>query len=484
MEPIRMFHQFLETRPYERPRIRTSFTRHEQISIGDQVLRSLKLSLGTVLPAISIFLPRSFHKKIVYNYFSSNGYVMMKFGQWLASRPDIVSLHICDSLSQLHSDAPRHLFNETLEILNREKFDLKALEFQTMEPIGSGSIAQVYKLRRKPGSSLSSLLWNKMTLAFGITKFHEEQSEFALKVIHPNVKKEVFIDMQIMTNIGNILSIFTFFTCFDLQNQIAAFKREILKQINMNDERINMSLYRHLNKYDRDIVIPRPIKSTENLLLTEYVPGQSIKYMKKENNNKFQDEKNLHFSNQLCSLFFKSVFHDRFLHTDLHPGNMAFNNNKIIIYDFGLTKFLSHDEYTNFLNLIVAIFLQKSPDKVASLLVDRLISNFNVNLDEFKHQSAPSLHSIMKILKFKEGSSQTFREAIQEFFTVCNKNNVKFDHKYNNLFVSALCLDGIARHLDPHCTFYQPIWRYLMVYSPFPRVAYSYIREKIENIMQ
>ncbi|KRH93448.1 atypical/ABC1/ABC1-C protein kinase, partial [Pseudoloma neurophilia] len=475
-----MFENFLKTPSYEKPHFKAFFMKESPVSLAAQLSRAMRLSIHSILPVMSSILPKSIHKKIVYGYFTQNGYVLMKIGQWLASRPDIVPFYICEALSKLHADAPRHTFPETIKILQNDQFNLKNLQFESLEPVGSGSIAQVYKLRAKKSKQndfLSQLRFN-----FGISN-SEDKKQYALKVIHPMIKEEVFTDMQILTTACNMLSKLPFFNCFDLQNQIKNFKREILKQINFNHEIINMRLFRHLNKYDSEILIPKPVKATENVLLIEYMPGKNLQEIVSIQNKSNSSEKNKILAQKMCSHFLKSVFHDRFLHTDLHPGNLSFiNNQKVIIYDFGLAKYLTQNEYDNFLDLIIASFLRKSPKEISSLLVKRLADNKNVKLAEFIEQSSGPIEKIVNIVKDGAESPEILRNEINQFISVCNKNKVKFDHKYNNVFMSGICLDGILKKLDPECTFYRSIWRQILVHSSVFKIISIYCREVFKNL--
>ena len=50
--------------------------------------------------------------------------------------------------------------------------------------------------------------------------------------------------------------------------------------------------------------------------------------------------------------FYISGLINGFVHTDLHPGNFAWNNNKLIIYDFGLMLKLTKEETLQIIEII------------------------------------------------------------------------------------------------------------------------------------
>ena len=74
------------------------------------------------------------------------GPAFTKWGQWAAGRPDLLSLDVRQVLETLHTDAPKHSQQQTLQALRRampthveELFDELNLE-----PHASGAIAQVH----------------------------------------------------------------------------------------------------------------------------------------------------------------------------------------------------------------------------------------------------------------------------------------------------------------------------------------------------
>ena len=106
----------------------------------------------------------------------SSGALLIKWGQWAATRPDLLPRELCDSLASLHAGAPEHSFDVT-----RAEVELALggvpLEsyFEAFEraPIASGSIGQVH-----------AAVW--------------QGQRVAVKVRHPGVALELQTDLALL----------------------------------------------------------------------------------------------------------------------------------------------------------------------------------------------------------------------------------------------------------------------------------------------
>lgn len=163
------------------------------------------------------------------------GPAFTKWGQWAAGRPDLLSLGVRRVLETLHTDAPKHSKQQTLQALRRalpahinELFDELNLE-----PQASGAIAQVHRgrlsaagaqlcgadpgqvcmqsLERRPVFTLSLVVqtlaqrWPTVTPSWLCCRRHAYVTrgvvriqEVAIKVRHPHVASMLQADFRIM----------------------------------------------------------------------------------------------------------------------------------------------------------------------------------------------------------------------------------------------------------------------------------------------
>ncbi|ELQ75136.1 putative unusual protein kinase [Trachipleistophora hominis] len=522
-----MFTSIFSREPYNRPKYRYRYHSPYKFPISDQLYRLCRLSCSIIPPILAYPFPSEIYYKTVYSFFANNGYVVMKLGQWLATRTDLLSIGLCKVLSTLHNEAPAHPFVDTLEILRNEMYDISLFHFVTHKPIGSGSVAQVYKVIINDEIRTFSFFWKhlfnfpqnffltdsrQIDTKLDRTKNSREilrkhgHKTLAIKIIHPNTTKDVYLDCQILTNAAKVLSVIPALSCLNINEQILHFQNEILKQIDLTGEERNMKVMRHLTRYDKNILIAEPIMATKNVLIMEYLEGESIVSRsgrmsnqidnnrtnnektglplhdtKNESSKEFSKNKNMNFglfkkqnhslSVTALTFFVKSLFYNEFIHTDLHPGNVSVTkSNKLILYDFGLTKFLSHAEHRNLIDLFCSLFIEKNGLIVGDLLVERLACNKNVDKKKFRGEINELInHYFKQVLRMNGNSTRNDAYMITKEYgfkaiRLFNKYNVKIDYKYNQLFVTAFCFDGILRQIQPDCTFYgeldQLIWKF------------------------
>ena len=185
------------------------------------------------------------------------GTTFIKFGQLLASRPDLVGEKISEELSQLHDDNPPVNYEEIKELIEDQlggSLNEFFVEFSE-KSLATASIAQVH-----------------------VAKLHSGE-KVAVKVQKPNIEDIVETDLSIMKFIANESDRFdTGFKHLNLPAVIHEFDRSIHKEMDFDNELMNI---RHLNdnfKYNDKIIVPviYPDYSTEKVLTMEYVEGVKL----------------------------------------------------------------------------------------------------------------------------------------------------------------------------------------------------------------
>lgn len=251
--------------------------------------------------------------KLLHNIINLNGCVLIKMIQWTLNNikifyTDINGINsdiILNIFDNFYEDCYIHNLNYTKKLFKNE-FNINfedEYELYDLDNIKSGSIAQIYKAKFKNSFNNNNI---------------------AIKVVHPELHYQIFFP-KLLSIIINKLFFFPF--SFD------SFFDNLDSQICMNKEFENMKFF--YNKYfdNSMIIIPKPILSSNNILIMEYIEG-----------NKFDDiDISINEKQKLIliiTLFIKDNYYfSEFIHSDLHDGNwkiIKINNiYKIIIYDFG-----------------------------------------------------------------------------------------------------------------------------------------------------
>ena len=141
----------------------------------------------------------------------SGGATIIKFLQWMSSRPDLFGHEFCQVFCKLQDHTTPHNLHYTEQCM-RESYGTDWKESITLhEVIGSGCIGQVYRGTVKVGSSDNDGDGDDDSSKFTNAATKNESSsspqyrEVAIKVIHPNVRNDIDTDMDIIRHIFNFI---------------------------------------------------------------------------------------------------------------------------------------------------------------------------------------------------------------------------------------------------------------------------------------
>ena len=296
--------------------------------------------------------------------FQELGTTFIKFGQLLSSRPDLVGERISEELAQLHDDNPPISYEAIKEIIETElggKIEDHFAEF-SQTALATASIAQVHEAKLHSGERV------------------------AVKVQKTDVQEIVETDLSIMRFIANESERFnTGFRHLNLPAVVHEFERSIHKEMDFDNELMNI---RHLNdnfKYNDKIIVPviYPDYSTERVLTMEYVDGIKLSEVIAGDDPKYNK---ILIADRIVRSYFKQIFLDGFFHADPHPGNIfVTDDNAICFIDFGMIYFSDRNIdglinqliYMNILNEKTDISILKSD------LNDLFAKYYGVELSRF-----------------------------------------------------------------------------------------------------
>lgn len=233
------------------------------------------------------------------------GPVWQKFAQTLSGQEDLIGKDLAVELQDILYNCPKHSDSYSKKVI-RKCFDDK-YDLSEMELIGSGTIAQVYRV-----------------------------GDVCIKIKHPNVDKEVMDACASYNSIRNTIP----FLPVMLKQVCDNFFEGIEQQLDFHKEYDNGKLFKKLyhkntNKENNLFIIPRMLDKSDECLVMEYEPSQPLVMKGRSKVNKHIMLKALH--GILLSCYINKLH--GFLHADLHFGNYGvrgdLDNLQIVIYDFG-----------------------------------------------------------------------------------------------------------------------------------------------------
>lgn len=111
------------------------------------------------------------------------GCCFMKLGQWISMRPDMFPRDVVETMSRLRDGVPPHSWADTLKAVRQGLGKEWAEIFETLEtkPVASGTVAQVHRGLLKEEYAINGTI-----------------RDVAVKVRHPNILDETFVDLDII----------------------------------------------------------------------------------------------------------------------------------------------------------------------------------------------------------------------------------------------------------------------------------------------
>ncbi|CAB9527539.1 protein kinase UbiB [Seminavis robusta] len=264
------------------------------------------------------------------------GPAIIKGGQALSSRPDLLPSEYLEELQKLQDDVPRfsnELAFQTVEEELGVAFD-DVFELVEEEPVAAASIGQVYKAR---------LLSNGDTVA--------------LKIQRPKCEEIIALDLYILRWWSGVYNqIFRLLNRdIDLQSVIDDFGTLIYREIDYVAEAANAQRFNELYAGVTDVFVPKIYSelTTSKVLTMEWVDG--FRLTDEETLSRYGlDPSKLVNTLVQCSL--KQVLENGYFHADPHAGNLlACPDGRLCYLDFGMMSFADTQQRNGFLLAVVHI---------------------------------------------------------------------------------------------------------------------------------
>ena len=256
----------------------------------------------------------------------------VKIAQWASQRPDLVGKDLCDALEPLTDRHPEHSWEETLEILEELEDSVRISLIQNMDPVPveSGSVAQVYK---------SKLLLDG------------EMVDVAVKVLHPDIRPALWAGSLVVSTVSKL---------FSIPLDWSGFQKSIMRQTDLRMEADNLIRFHENFDHLACVVFPQVILVTPSVLVETFEQGETWETFGKKNPD-FHDECVL----LRMACFWKMGFHDNFLHSDMHRGNLLYRLDEtgaglqVVFLDAGVVSSMDDEVLLkDFLNVLFAFRME------------------------------------------------------------------------------------------------------------------------------
>lgn len=358
------------------------------------------------------------------------GPTYVKFGQVLSTRPDIVPPEYIDALESLQDDIDPFSFADVERIVEEElgvRISKAFLEFEAT-PIAAASLGQVHRAVLRDGR------------------------EVVVKVQRPNVRDQVRRDLDVFSDIAQMLDEHTSFgQKMNLAGAVEQARFTLINELNYVQEALNMDQARVNLAQFPQIYIPQVIHdySSARVLTTELVRGAKVS---KLTPLAMIDHDYAELAAVLTQAYLKQICVDGFWHSDPHPGNIfirdAEGGTQIVLLDFGMVSRITRETQDEIIKLLLALSSNRGTEVAEAAI---RMSEMQEKFDKLKF-----VHEISTIVASVHSADAARLNTGQLMFNViaiANRNDLRMPSEMAMLAKTLLNLDGITKRLDPH---YQP----------------------------
>ncbi|EDM15391.1 aarF domain containing kinase 2 (predicted) [Rattus norvegicus] len=458
----------------------------------------------------------------------TSGPTYIKLGQWASTRRDLFSEAFCVQFSKLHVQVTPHPWART-EYLLQQAFGEdwhSILFFETQEPVGSGCVAQVYKafanisLLEKgriwrlgelsvPGTGtvgtqrdpfmkdwrpsenladetfIEKLLLPKADLVrseVGVSQAPGQPPKsdhlipVAVKVLHPGLLSQVYIDLLLMKIGSQALGLIPGVKWLSLPEIVEEFEKLMVQQTDLRYEAQNLEHFQHNFQNMASVKFPTPLHPliTRDILVETYeesVPVSSYQQAGVPTDLKRK------IAQLGINMLFKMIFVDNFVHGDLHPGNILVQGAdgvssslemqqqqvdvydtlvatiapalcplRLVLLDAGIVAKLQASDLRNFRAVFLAVAMGQG-HRVAELMLHHAQANECKDVEKFKAEMATLVTQARKNTLTLEKLHVS--SLLSSVFKLLMTHKVKLESNFASIVVAIMVLEGLGRSLDP-----------------------------------
>ncbi len=239
------------------------------------------------------------------------GGVLIKVGQFLSARVDMLPENVTEELSGLQDQVPAEDFQLVRKLAEEELGQTLEESFAEFEeiPLASASLGQVHRAVLRPEDSLA-------------VEGAEDITKVVVKIQRPDIETIIDVDLSAFRIVSHWLERYKpIRKRVDLPALMEEFSTILGQEIDYLNEGKNAERFWEIYKSNPEIKVPRVIwvKTTKRVLVLEDV------YAIKITNYREIKEAGVDLNEVALRLFasyLEQIFEEEFFHADPHPGNL------------------------------------------------------------------------------------------------------------------------------------------------------------------
>lgn len=356
----------------------------------------------------------------------SMGPTLVKFGQILSTRPDIVPLEYIKVLEELQDSLEPFSFAEVETTIENElKVRLsKAFASFDATPIAAASLGQVHRATMRDGR------------------------EVVVKVQRPGVREVIEKDLEVFAEIAEFLEAHS--TVAHKMNVVATVshvRNTLLAELDYRQEARNTEILRRNLSEFPEIHVPIVLHdlSTERVLTTEMISGRKVSKLSPLS---VIEHDYVELAAVLTRAYLKQICVDGFWHSDPHPGNVFLREGddgmQIVLLDFGMTSRISGTFQDEVIRLLLGISTNRGQEVAETCI------RLGTVQEGFDHDKFVNDISTF-VTRYHDADLKQVNtgQMIFSVIAIANMNELQVPGELAMLAKTLLLLDAITRKLDP-----------------------------------
>lgn len=353
------------------------------------------------------------------------GPTFIKMGQALSSRPDLLPPDVVRPLvrlqDQLEPVDARLIPGLIVKAFGKE---IEAIfdEFD-FNPVSAASIAQVHRARLSDGR------------------------EVAVKIRRPGVDRQIEQDLQLLRFCAKAISLLPWMRAVPLIELINDVGLPISQQLDFILEADNNRRFRsHFANKER-IKFPNLVEDlcSDTVLTMEYLDD-----LQKVTSSCLSPGERRDAALAGLRALYKMIFHDGFIHADMHPGNVFLRHwGEFVILDTGLVARLDKKDQRDFVDFFFGL-VNNDGRECARIVYDNATYRHR-NCDRKAFEAA----MIELIARHAALRSQEFEITyfVAQLIETQRRFKIRGSTKFMMTIISMVVFDGICKQLYPECDF-------------------------------
>jgi predicted unusual protein kinase regulating ubiquinone biosynthesis (AarF/ABC1/UbiB family) len=389
------------------------------------------------------------------------GGVLIKVGQFLSSRVDILPKEFTDELAGLQDEVPPEDYAKIRLVAEAEfgkPLPEKYFRFEDI-PLAAASLGQVHRAQIMVRNRVSGEL---------------EPVNVVVKVQRPDIEKIIDTDMAALRTVGEWLRRYRPLNRrVDIRVLLEEFNRILYEEIDYLAEGRNAETFAANFKGDLGVRVPYVVwtHTTKRVLTLENVWAIKITdYEALENAGIDRAE----VASKLLDVYLKQIFVDRFFHADPHPGNLfilplgqSFMGGsrrpwKLTFVDFGMVGRVPEDTRDGLRELLIAVGTKDTARMVkAYQMLGVLLPNANLELIAKAEERAFEQYWGMSMSELRNISTEEMRSFASEFRELIYTMPFQVPQDFIFLGRTVGILGGMCTGLDPDFN----LWEHIAPYA-------------------